>query len=762
MIDKKELKLENFLISDKIKKIFEDNNFIYYYELEGYDYKKMKDKFKLSFSVISQILYFLDYVKTIIDTDDVDGLNEIYCVPKESIEVNNEEEVTININISSRLDEINLTVRTYNALTDAGYKTVEDIIKLSYYDFFNIKNMGKKSADEIYNIVENIKVKNGISSETIDDKSYYVNSTIDELNLSVRTYNALTLAGYKTVEDIINLSYYDFMHIKNMGKKSVDEIYNKIQSIKSGKDELFDVFNNEIFDTYKYKEKKIVEFNEIPDLKGDLWFDCDYPNITFNDFYLISKTAFTEKKIINGDLNKIISFLSDCIIIPNNEKLDLKERERDFIIRRANGETLEKIGKDNFVTRERVRQLVKNGIEKVSKYWKIYKIQNVFLDDYYFSDQNTTFLNDEDYILYLITLPKNADYVCIKSDNKRCYVKKQLYIELQTKVNKLKNDLDSKGFLLNDEYDNSLFNNFVSLELMKKFNIVKNDYCIYVSDLDNTKITYYVKRYGVIDLQDPNLPAILEKYLDVKSEINRHSLLAVFYRNNIIACGKQKYTFDEEYELSADVIVQITDFINEKGNTDFFTILEKFKDKLPKCCSGQSLYYKFKSMYPTDFKYLGPTFSVSRKDLDPSKASSLYSYLKEATKPILKLELMEKFNINLTSIWVIITQNKDILLLDDSYVWLFSKMKNVDGFNRVLLEYISTKKSFLISDVFNYFYNRYTRWMSDNFITTSQRLLRYMKIQLKDYLAQYKYNRFLKEYRKPIEEIKVEGFDDDF
>ena len=63
---------------------------------------------------------------------------------------------------------------------------------------------------------------------------------IDELELSVRSYNCLKRAGINTVEELINRSSDDMMKVRNLGRKSLEEVLNKLKelglSLKSGDD----------------------------------------------------------------------------------------------------------------------------------------------------------------------------------------------------------------------------------------------------------------------------------------------------------------------------------------------------------------------------------------------------------------------------------------------------------------------------------------------------------------------------------------------
>ena len=62
-------------------------------------------------------------------------------------------------------------------------------------------------------------------------KEKVLEMSIDELELSVRSYNCLKRAGINTVEDLTNKSEEDMMKVRNLGKKSFEEVRAKLQSL---------------------------------------------------------------------------------------------------------------------------------------------------------------------------------------------------------------------------------------------------------------------------------------------------------------------------------------------------------------------------------------------------------------------------------------------------------------------------------------------------------------------------------------------------
>jgi DNA-directed RNA polymerase subunit alpha len=62
-------------------------------------------------------------------------------------------------------------------------------------------------------------------------QSKLLEMTIEELDLSVRSYNCLKRAGINTVEDLIQRTDEDMMKVRNLGRKSLEEVINKLHGL---------------------------------------------------------------------------------------------------------------------------------------------------------------------------------------------------------------------------------------------------------------------------------------------------------------------------------------------------------------------------------------------------------------------------------------------------------------------------------------------------------------------------------------------------
>jgi DNA-directed RNA polymerase subunit alpha len=63
--------------------------------------------------------------------------------------------------------------------------------------------------------------------ETVKAKSM----SIEELELSVRSFNCLKRAGINTVEELTKKTPDDMMKVRNLGKKSLEEVLNKLKEL---------------------------------------------------------------------------------------------------------------------------------------------------------------------------------------------------------------------------------------------------------------------------------------------------------------------------------------------------------------------------------------------------------------------------------------------------------------------------------------------------------------------------------------------------
>ena len=96
-------------------------------------------------------------------------------------------------------------------------------------------SLAAKVLTEHLNLFVNLSDK-GTNTEVMIEKNdqgkeKVLEMTIEELDLSVRSFNCLKRAGINTVEDLINKSEDDMLKVRNLGRKSLEEVVEKLNSL---------------------------------------------------------------------------------------------------------------------------------------------------------------------------------------------------------------------------------------------------------------------------------------------------------------------------------------------------------------------------------------------------------------------------------------------------------------------------------------------------------------------------------------------------
>ncbi len=81
------------------------------------------------------------------------------------------------------------------------------------------------------NLCENIKETEIMTDKEFEGKQRLLEMTIEDLDLSVRSFNCLKRSGAKTVRDIVGKTQDDLMKVRNLGKKSLEEVIEKLTSL---------------------------------------------------------------------------------------------------------------------------------------------------------------------------------------------------------------------------------------------------------------------------------------------------------------------------------------------------------------------------------------------------------------------------------------------------------------------------------------------------------------------------------------------------
>ncbi|HBQ64980.1 MAG TPA: DNA-directed RNA polymerase subunit alpha [Clostridiales bacterium] len=96
-------------------------------------------------------------------------------------------------------------------------------------------SLGAKILNEHFNLFVDLSKSTHIMDIMVEKeetrKEKVLEMTIEELDLSVRSYNCLKRAGINTVEDLTSKTEDDMMKVRNLGRKSLEEVLQKLEGL---------------------------------------------------------------------------------------------------------------------------------------------------------------------------------------------------------------------------------------------------------------------------------------------------------------------------------------------------------------------------------------------------------------------------------------------------------------------------------------------------------------------------------------------------
>ncbi len=157
-----------------------------------------------------------------------------------SAEKNKERDTAIDViavdSIYTPVERVNLTVEN----TRVGQITDYDKLTLDVFTNGTLApdeavSLAAKVLSEHLNLFINLSEKanevNVIVEKVVDEVEDVTDMNIDELELSVRSFNCLKRAGINTVRELCDRTPEDMMKVRNLGRKSLDEVLAKLKEL---------------------------------------------------------------------------------------------------------------------------------------------------------------------------------------------------------------------------------------------------------------------------------------------------------------------------------------------------------------------------------------------------------------------------------------------------------------------------------------------------------------------------------------------------
>ncbi|MBQ2575908.1 MAG: DNA-directed RNA polymerase subunit alpha [Lachnospiraceae bacterium] len=157
-----------------------------------------------------------------------------------SAEKNKTEDFPIGViavdSIFTPVERVNMTVEN----TRVGQVTDYDKLTLDVYTNGTLEpdeavSLAAKVLSEhlslFIDLSENAKTAEVMIEKEDDEKEKVLEMSIDELELSVRSYNCLKRAGINTVQELTDKTQDDMMKVRNLGRKSLEEVLAKLKEL---------------------------------------------------------------------------------------------------------------------------------------------------------------------------------------------------------------------------------------------------------------------------------------------------------------------------------------------------------------------------------------------------------------------------------------------------------------------------------------------------------------------------------------------------
>ncbi|MDD7403744.1 MAG: DNA-directed RNA polymerase subunit alpha [Butyribacter sp.] len=157
-----------------------------------------------------------------------------------SSDKNKREDLPINViaidSIFTPVERVNIKIENTRVgqITDFDKLTIEVYTDGTIEPSDAVSLAAKVLSDHLKSFINLSDKTAGIQviAENVDDsKDKALEMSIDELELSVRSYNCLKRAGINTVQELCNRTSEDMMKVRNLGRKSLEEVLSKLKEL---------------------------------------------------------------------------------------------------------------------------------------------------------------------------------------------------------------------------------------------------------------------------------------------------------------------------------------------------------------------------------------------------------------------------------------------------------------------------------------------------------------------------------------------------
>lgn len=624
------------------------------------------------------------------------------------------------MNEKDKIETLNLSVRAQNCLLNNNINTIADLIKLDYDDIYRFKNCGVKTCKEITSKIDFImsfnsddKVDSSLGNvintvpfrKTFDIVLVSLNTDIKYLPLSNRLKEYLVSMNYKNLGDVLSIFIYDdsneiFFELSEYQKYIKSSLNDNIISyISPTIDTSYFLCP---FDLECTEEVEIGQYISIEDLIYQ---------------YESKKYIMTDNDILNIKLlfEYFEKFKGEDICNLYFSRFDLTDKQIEFFGKRLYM-SLESIGSENQITRERVRQIEKKAYDKISKDYDKIIFKKFMTNDLYLIDQ----LNYYDLFFLRLDVEYEHNYFIVRDGNVNYAITTKYVNEINKALDEKYDELKENGYI------DFIFSDFVS-PLVLKLTLKKvgikyfNNHLFF--NLNKRQMIYYsLRKIGrpikKSSPEDKNLIISTAKML-FDFDISTDRSLSALIDDVAVRVDSGTYSYkDDTTPLDSNTLKSIEKYIDENKIINTRDLFLNFSDELYSHNLNNStiLYRYLKEIIGDKYYFSGVSEVIGISEDYGSWGVYIESYIKEKGRPVSKSELISKFSLS-DPVYNMLSVNFDNIILWGREALYLKSLVILDNQSKEKIYNELKQKSLIdLSDYYDLFRIEYKDLSTTNYI----------------------------------------------
>ena len=641
------------------------------------------------------------------------------------------EETTAEI-VYPTLEELGLSNRSYNGIRRHNIQTVEKLIEIiESGEIANIRNLGASSVKEIVNAVENVKLRKVTKKPETDivDSS----SSQTEVDIGVKYFPENKFAMFRqycyvneinSVEKLKNIDFSKLLKIRGFGATKITEIAKRIEQIELGSTVVIHEEQQipaSTFDTIHNSNdclhiSVLRRFGVPLGVTGKL---IDIGITTFADIKHESKTKIVQALGIQNytKLEEALKQFEMPLVDIVGGYLQTFEQDKkfDIYVRRAKGDTLQKIGEYYNITRESVRQKF-SKLERTITPMLLALAQGIETanSDHYLTEEQvlSVFDNDDYDKIFIFTLKNSSAYDFVGG----IFFNKEYYPRAMNDLIGIVSDIVGDGINLFDELEriesalDSAGYGFITADDFLSI-VIEFNYCFYGDFIVNNKKSYTVLCAKLVEEFFPNgikneeedlkrLRTLAKEHFGNLDLPDNNRSLWSGVCTHLVQCGRATYISPNKIFIDKDLIEEIKSYVDKSPLSEIFfkELFAEFEGILTMITNidnASFLHGVFVYYYPDEYIYSRDSLTKRNAEETQSLASRIREVLVEAGHPLRKDEIMSHFQGLAESVlFNAIINSEDIMQWEYNY---YNCMGNI-SINKDGKEYLKQSLENLLSE----------------------------------------------------------------